>query len=316
MAGSPLKAVVSTPTGWGQSNGSPRPEDGLGLIGRCLVEETGAEGALIAAETEHGGVFHVSVGASLGFLTAEQDGVMSYALRASGLTTQRVPAPADSGFSELALGAIRSPAGRRGAICLAFTDARFRERESLAWTLDSYARLGAICLDNGGGFQRLVAAATMDALTGCVNYSALTLTLDAEIERATRYGHKLSVCFMDLDDFKRLNDNEGHEAGNRALAEVGDTLRAQARTTDTVARYGGDEFVLMLPETSLRSAVRLAKRLRGALATASTPAGLSLGVSAGVAQWRTGLSAEALLSEADAALRRAKEDGSGVATAR
>jgi diguanylate cyclase (GGDEF)-like protein len=312
----PLKAVVSTPTGWEQSNGTPTPEDGLVLLGHSLVEETGAAGVLIAAETEQRDVLYVNAGASLEFLIAEQDGVMASALRASTLATQRMPAPTDSGFSDLALGAIRSPAGRRGAICLAFTNGRFTEPESLSWTLDTYARLGGICLDNGGGFQRLVAAATLDALTGCVNYSGLRFTLDAEIERATRYGLKLSICFMDLDAFKRLNDDEGHEAGNRVLAEVGEILLAQARTTDTVARYGGDEFVVMLPETSLRSAVRLAKRLRGALATATTPAGRSLGVSAGVAQWRVGLSAEALLTEADGALRRAKEDGSGVATAR
>jgi len=312
MPAAPQKSAILSDTDGDLFDVNPRMEDSLGLIAHCLLDETGAAGALVVAEMEPGDDFQVSAGRSLSFLIGEVDGVLHYALRASGLTTRRMPAPADSGFSEVAFAAIRSPAGRRGAIFLGFADREFPEGEALPWTLDTYARLAAICLDSGSGFQRLMAAATIDALTGCLNYSALRFTLDTEIARATRYGLKLSVCFVDLDQFKTLNDDEGHEIGNRVLAEVGAILRAEARASDTVARYGGDEFVLMLPETSLRSATRFAKRLRGALAHVSTPAGTSVGASAGVAQWNRGISAGALLTAADDALRRAKLEGSGV----
>jgi diguanylate cyclase (GGDEF)-like protein len=140
--------------------------------------------------------------------------------------------------------------------------------------------------------------------------------LSRETTRAERYGHALSVCFIDLDRFKRVNDLHGHTHGNRVLLEVAAALRACMRAGDTLGRYGGDEFVAILPETEEAEARVLAERIRARISAATAlSAAEPLDASVGIAQWSPGWSAEAILGAADRALLAAKADGGGIAAA-
>lgn len=150
--------------------------------------------------------------------------------------------------------------------------------------------------------------ARVDGLTGLANRRALEETLAAEIARAVRFGHELSVVLLDLDRFKETNDRHGHAAGDLLLREIGRLLRANARRGDIPARLGGEEFVVVLPETGLEGARLLAERLRAGIAGRRVEA-LRMTVSCGVAALLPGDGPESLLAAADEALYRAKEGG-------
>ncbi len=149
-----------------------------------------------------------------------------------------------------------------------------------------------------------------DPLTGVGNRRMLELRLDDEILRARRYRRALTAVYFDLDHFKRVNDSYGHDVGDAVLRQVADSLVANVRQSDHVARLGGEEFVVLLTETSLEDAVTLVERMRASIAeqhTAGLPTHVT--VSAGLAQWHEGETAESLLRRADQALYRAKEAG-------
>jgi diguanylate cyclase (GGDEF)-like protein len=129
----------------------------------------------------------------------------------------------------------------------------------LLLTLADYA---AIAIDNARNFQRISELAITDDLTGLYNSRHLHALLNEEIERVARYGGRLSVIFIDLDFFKQVNDTHGHLIGSRTLAEVGELLRSNIRKVCKAARYGGDEFVILLPNTGKSGAMTLATRLR------------------------------------------------------
>ena len=121
----------------------------------------------------------------------------------------------------------------------------------------------------------------------------------------------MSCCFIDVDGFKQVNEREGHLQGNRMLAAVAGALHRTVRISDSVGRYGGDEFVVLLPDTDLAAALALAQRLRTTICTTTTGASEPLDVSIGVAQWRAGTTGDELLDAADTALRGAKQSGGG-----
>ena len=147
--------------------------------------------------------------------------------------------------------------------------------------------------------------AITDSLTGLANYRQLVTALTEGIERSHQYGRSLAVLLLDMDGLKRVNDGHGHIAGNRALVRVAEALRASVRATDTVVRFGGDEFACVLPETSDAGAEELATRLGVQLALDLEQPRLS--VSLGWAVYpRDGKSPEQLLSAADSALYGAK----------
>ncbi|MHB8673737.1 MAG: bifunctional diguanylate cyclase/phosphohydrolase [Candidatus Limnocylindrales bacterium] len=156
--------------------------------------------------------------------------------------------------------------------------------------------------------------ATVDPLTGVLNRQALLTRLEAEIERAARYGHQLSLIIVDLDHFKRLNDSHGHAAGDLVLREISDALRTSVRAIDMVGRYGGEEFMVILPETDVDAAASLAEKLRRNVARRSVVledgSAASVTLSAGVAGGFGGhLDLAGLVRDADNAMYSAKALG-------
>ena len=149
-----------------------------------------------------------------------------------------------------------------------------------------------------------------DPLTGVGNRRRLEQTLPVEIKRAERTGEKLCAFVADLDHFKRVNDNFGHEAGDKVLAAFGDSLRRYTRATDILVRSGGEEFIVLMPHTELDNAIRVADRLRESLAANRVePLPDPVTVSVGVAELDAGEQGELLLRRADKALYEAKRSG-------
>jgi diguanylate cyclase (GGDEF)-like protein len=178
------------------------------------------------------------------------------------------------------------------------------------WQTESCAATLGLCLQQAGALDALSHAARRDMLTGCLTYDAIRQELDREINRSARASVPLSLCFIDLDDFKRVNDRHGHLRGDQALAEVGRLLRKSVRSCDTVGRFGGDEFLVILPETTAPYARQLAERLQSGIAAATSPStGERLTASIGAAQRLAGSTAEQLLTHADQALLCAKAHG-------
>jgi len=163
---------------------------------------------------------------------------------------------------------------------------------------------------------RARAEAGTDAVSGCMNHRAMRRRLDEEIGRATRSGGSLSCLLIDLDDFKLVNDHYGHQAGDAVLRAVVHALVGEFRAFDRVARYGGDEFVVILPNASLDSAAAAANRALQRLREIPPHAGVGAGVAAsiGVAQWQAPMNTNELLDACDVALLRSKRQGKGRVT--
>jgi diguanylate cyclase (GGDEF)-like protein/PAS domain S-box-containing protein len=150
--------------------------------------------------------------------------------------------------------------------------------------------------------QRVEAIARTDELTGMANRRAWDEELRRELARAARTGHRLCVVLLDLDHFKRYNDERGHQAGDALLRDAAIAWRMRIRITDFIARYGGEEFALILADCPPDQAVAILERLR-----AATPEGQTC--SAGMAYWDGSESPESLVGRADVALYEAKRAG-------
>jgi diguanylate cyclase (GGDEF)-like protein len=150
-----------------------------------------------------------------------------------------------------------------------------------------------------------------DDLTKLYNYRYLRKYLEADVKRCLRYKKKVSLLFIDIDGFKRINDTFGHLVGSQALAEMGQVFKRMVRETDVVGRYGGDEFIIVLPETPLNGAMVIAERIRKKVEECEfvdQNLSIRLTVSLGVSNCpRHALTAEGLIKKADAAMYRAKE---------
>jgi diguanylate cyclase (GGDEF)-like protein len=147
--------------------------------------------------------------------------------------------------------------------------------------------------------------AVSDSLTGLANYRRLLDALDSEIKRHGRTGRSFAVLLLDLDELKKINDAHGHLVGSRALCRLANILQIHCRAIDTAARYGGDEFVLVLPETESAAAVQVAQRVSEQLNSDGEEPSIS--VSTGTATYpQDGKTIDELLSAADRVLYRQK----------
>ncbi|WP_373049044.1 sensor domain-containing diguanylate cyclase [Vulgatibacter sp.] len=182
--------------------------------------------------------------------------------------------------------------------------------------LGSIAGQAALAIANARLYEQMVALSITDALTGAYNRRHLFAHLEMELRRAERYGDAVTVAMIDIDHFKQLNDTYGHATGDRVLQEVAAALRRKVRRVDTVARFGGEEFAVILPRLPASEAVEVAEKIRLAIHEVAVPGGGSVAASVGVATFPAdGGDAIAILDAADSALYASKRGGRNRSTA-
>jgi len=228
--------------------------------------------------------------------------------------------PQSSGLKSVAMIPLTRRETLIGSINLGSADASRFTREHAA---DFLARLGVIasyCIDNTVNRARLLRSGFTDVLTGWHNRRYLQVRIKEELARSRRDRSHLVCLMLDVDYFKRVNDNWGHAAGDSVLQELASRIDSQVRASDVAARYGGEEFVVLLPDTDNASGVRLAERIRTAISAApyDLPNGqfVSITASIGIAGVTPDPDVEdlktegdSLLARADVALYRAKSGG-------
>lgn len=156
---------------------------------------------------------------------------------------------------------------------------------------------------------RLEELANTDRLTGQWTRRKFEEVAQQEINRAERYGLALSLIFFDIDHFKLINDQHGHEVGDQVLCGVAQRIKAQLRQSDSLCRWGGEEFIILMPHSDLEHACMIAEKLRERLAAEPMAGRIAVTASFGVAQWHAGQSLGALVDSADQMLYRAKQQG-------
>jgi diguanylate cyclase (GGDEF)-like protein len=255
-------------------------EQAARAIGQWILRTGGLfEAADVAADVRCGRDCEVQ-GAALGWPLASRGRVIGALVAIDRMPASREPA---------------LTAATQGALCQALEPA-------------------ALALDNALRMQRAESLSVTDDLTQLYNSRYLSQVLRRETKRASRSGRPLSLLFIDLDGFKGINDTHGHLVGSSALVEAAAVIRMSARETDVVARFGGDEFALVLPDTGSEGAVAVGERIRDKIAAHRFLLGIGLDVgltvSVGVATLPdVAASAEQLLRAADQAMYQVKDRG-------
>jgi diguanylate cyclase (GGDEF)-like protein len=184
------------------------------------------------------------------------------------------------------------------------------DHEPTSEDIDQAEHLAASCIsavENARRYGEARKLAETDALTGLFNQRYFQETLRREVTRAHRYQRKLTLIVFDLDDFKSINDQVGHLAGDRVLAQAADRLREAVRSVDVASRIGGDEFAVIMPESSADDGEQLFRRVHNSMrGTALGPDEQRLRLSGGIAELLHGDTPASLFERADAALYRAK----------
>ena len=195
-----------------------------------------------------------------------------------------------------------------GVLVLRRQSSPFKDRE--VQCLSIVAVQAATALENARLYSEVAALARLDGLTGLLNRRALLENLTGEIARCCRYELMLSILMVDLDNFKKVNDVYGHMAGDALLTKITASIKAHVRSVDVVGRYGGDEIVIVLPETGAAEAYEVGERICNAVRNLTAAEVLPVTTSIGIAGYpQDGTTAEELLTAADQAMYRAKRLG-------
>jgi diguanylate cyclase (GGDEF)-like protein len=185
--------------------------------------------------------------------------------------------------------------------------------EKLALTIDASIERWKQNLQIKADQEEMERMANYDLLTGLYNRRAIMSKLEEYIKCARRYHEQISLFMIDIDDFKKINDQYGHIWGDNALAKVATLMRTSIRETDIAGRYGGDEFIIILPYTDLKYAYVIADRVRKTIQSTridkSEIESFSLTISSGIAAWSQNDDCYSFLSRADKALYKAKNGG-------
>jgi diguanylate cyclase (GGDEF)-like protein len=198
-----------------------------------------------------------------------------------------------------------------GFIAIYSRSPNHRFEEEMIRELEELAKRAGPAIENARRFREARHLADLDALTGLHNRRYFHETLGREVARAQRYGRHLALIVFDLDDFKAINDQIGHLAGDAVLAETAERVRDVVRSADIACRVGGDEFAVILPESSTTDADQLYHRLRGAFSSRPVGQAGRLFLSAGIADLLADDDPTSFFERADEALYRAKELGKG-----
>ncbi|MFL5870762.1 MAG: GGDEF domain-containing protein [Solirubrobacterales bacterium] len=301
----------------GETAGDGEHAAELDSLIRFIALELGAEAAMLTVHDGRPGEPHVYAtwGLPLGptiLQGVSGQGSIGHALERNKPIARRLDGAEHNGNGNGAsatvahglIAPVKSPSGVRGALTIGYVASTRERRDAALVALASYAAMLGLWIDDSEALVGLLRASHRDALTGCLTYPALVHQLEDELRRSSRTQQPLSCLFIDLDGFKRVNDSDGHLAGNRVLRTVADAIRGRIRSTDTLARFGGDEFVVLLPDTSTLRAELVAEALRETIADAGAESEQpAVTASIGVAELQAGMSSADLLDRADAALR-------------
>jgi diguanylate cyclase (GGDEF)-like protein len=187
----------------------------------------------------------------------------------------------------------------RAVLCGGFAAETLTNATSVLWAGAAFAHTMALCVDDPPGLSQMVGASAIDPLTGCKNAAAMWNDLEREISRAGRQRTPLVCVFVDLDDFNQVNEDDGDLGGDVVLAAVGAALASCVRGYDTLARFNGDDFVVLLPNSTEKQARSLVERMSKDVIAATAPlVATPISTSFGTAQWRFEETAAALVERA------------------
>jgi diguanylate cyclase (GGDEF)-like protein len=276
----------------------------------------GVEGAMVVLhDGERGGPFTATVGLSEEEAAA-QPGARDWGRRRAALVTYLYP-EGEVLADEPIRGSIQVPVRGEaedliGTLSVFWRASEREPTEEQIALLEELALRAGPAIENARRFQEARQLADLDALTGLHNYRYFHETLAREVARAQRYNRNLALVVFDIDDFKAVNDRIGHLAGDSVLAEAAQRVRGVVRGADIACRVGGDEFAVVLPESTIADADALYRRLQGAMAN-WRPGSEHLQLSAGIAELEPDDDAVSFFKRADEALYRAKGAGKGQA---
>jgi len=178
--------------------------------------------------------------------------------------------------------------------------------------IELFGQLIGASIGNIKLFEKIQRQASSDGLTGLINHKTFYEILEKELWRSRRYGGQLSLIMVDIDDLKKINDTYGHRTGDKAIIEISKRIKESIRQIDIAARYGGDEFAIILPNTSLSDASVVAERMVNAVACSPIiwkKEQVSLSISVGLGQYDADSNPEDITSRSDLALYTAKQAG-------
>ncbi len=279
----------------------------------------GVDGAMISlVELDRGGPVVATVGLTTDEATSQSGGISPDWSRTRAAIVSYLY-PSQSAPSDPVRGSVAVPVRGEtdetiGTLWVFWRTSDSAPAEDQIALLEELAVRAGPAIENARRFHEARQLADLDALTGLHNYRYFHETLAREVARAHRYERKLALVVFDIDDFKAVNDRIGHLAGDSVLAEAAERVRSVVRGADIACRIGGDEFAVVLPESTVADAENLYRRLQAALNNWRS-GDQQLRLSAGMAELEPGDDGALFFKRADAALYKAKDSGKGQAIA-